>query len=243
MEVFSSIVEQISGYIGDGEYFLLYIAAWIMIIKSNDIRGKEYLAKPMLVIAILIFNPIMMIILNICLQSSYWRAIWFLQENLMIAYAMVLVLRKCKKNIRLILVIGMSMMVIFAGNNVYHNNGFDKPENLYKIPDEMIEICEMIKENEENAFVATLYPVYVWIGQYDVSVKLAYTKNLTADMIELKDLVGNAERDYTYLHEKLVEAGCNILVIRQGEVSPEEIESLGYILLGNTENYVIYRIV
>lgn len=238
--MFIDIIEQLNTAIDDGAYWLLYVFSLLIIVKLNDEKGKEYLVKPMVLLAIIVFNPLVALVLDKCLQSSYWRVIWMLQEYIVISYAIILVLRKYKKVQKIIVGIVFSLIIVFAGKNMFVDNYYKKAENIYRIPNEIIEICEIINNNEDEPYVATVYHVYIWIKQYDPSINLAYGKN--GGPMEIRSLVEPSERDYAYLHEVLVENECNILVIRVGEVLQEEIEMHGYEFIDNTQNYVIYRV-
>jgi len=239
--MFIDIIEQLNVAIADGYYWLLYIVSLLLIIKLNDENGKEYIVKPMVLLAIIVFNPIVALILDKCLQSSYWRVIWMLQEYIVISYAIILILRKYKSVQKLVIGLILVITISFAGKNMFIDNYYKKAENIYRIPNEIIEICEIINDNEDEPYVATVYHVYIWIKQYDPSINLAYGKN--GGPMEIRTLVEDAERDYAYLHEVLVENECNILIIRAGEVLQEEIEIHGYEFIDNTQNYVIYRVI
>ena len=201
--MFIDIIEQLNMAIADGTYYILYIVSLLLIVKLEDENGKEYIVKPMVLLSIIVFNPLVALVLDKCLQSSYWRVIWMLQEYIVISYAIILVLRKYKSFQKLMVGCVLAIIILFAGKNMFIDNYYKKAENIYRIPNEIIEICDIINNNEDNPYVATVYHVYIWIKQYDPSIDLAYGKN--GGPMEIRALVEAAERDYEYLHTILVE--------------------------------------
>ena len=157
-----------------------------------------------------------------------------------ISFAAVLLLKQYEKKKKLIVTLVLFLIIGCAGRNMYINNHFSKPENVYKIPEEMIEICEIIKNNCSEAYVASVYPVYIWIRQYDATIGLRFGKN--GGELELRDLVQASERDYEYLHIKLTEEECNILIIKLADIVPSELEMYGFEFIDCTVQYAVYRV-
>ena len=81
--MYTELIKQLNQLKAYSGYWILYIASWVIIMKIKSNAGKEYLGKQMLLVGIIIFNPIVAIILNICMESSYWRSVWLLQECLL----------------------------------------------------------------------------------------------------------------------------------------------------------------
>lgn len=234
------IPRQLGMYIAEGTYCLLYLFSWFIIIKNNDHKGKNYFVKPMLVISIIVFNPLIAVVLEKCLQSAYWRTFWLFQEGIVISYGFILLLRKSEKMKKAIVTLIAIVLICLSGRNLYTTGELSSYENLYKIPQEMIEICEIVSSNEENAIVTAVEPIPIWVRQYDASIKLIYGRYKEN---ELRAAVNSDSRDYTYLYDELTARGCNVFIIESEEISVEKMLEYGFEYIGETENYMVFRVI
>lgn len=226
-------------------YWILYIFSWLVIVNSKDENGIHYICQPVFITAIIIFNPLAAIILDKCLQGSYWRSLWLMLEYVVISLAAVLLIRSYKK--KKLLPLFLIFIIAFSGKFMYKDNFFSFSENVYKIPEEMIEICEVINEHYEDgeAFVATQNPVYIWLRQYDASIRIAYTKRGMggdSDARELRELVESKDKDWDAIYRKCKEVTCNVVIVTIPEITEHEMSAYGFEILDYVDEYAIYRV-
>lgn len=238
--ILKEILYEIDTYVADSGIWILYLVSLLTILKINDEKGKAYILKPMLLVMLIIFNPIAAVILDKCLDSSYWRVIWLMQEVIVISYAIVIVLRRFQKVRKIALGVMIVLSIMLAGKNMYSSNELVLAENMYKIPDEMIELCQIIVDAENSPVVVAVDTIPIWLRQYDASIDMVYGRY---GENELRALVNDANRDYEELHDILEEKKCNLVIFRVNEISNEEIYQYGFEYIGSTEHYVLYKVI
>ena len=132
-----------------------------------------------------VYNPIIVkyVIARLDFENEYYRFIWILPVIPAIAYYGVTFVSAFKKKwLKAAAVLAVLGVLIVSGNpldKVVKN--FALAENIYKVPDELIEICEILHENMSNPdgrprvlFDASLNKV---VRQYDAQLRLTIDRN------------------------------------------------------------------
>ena len=163
-----------------------------------------------------------------------------LAEPIVIAYAFVVILRNFKRVKKFIVGVLFCIIVTLVGRNMYRDTQLVFAENAYKIPNEMIEISQLVTNAECEPCVVAVDTIPIWIRQYDASIDMLYGRYGES---ELRALVNDASRDYEKLYDILSKRECNILIIRNNEISNEEIYQYGFEYIGCTEHYALYKLV
>ena len=113
-------------YYGTGKYFLLLLFALIyLFIKEDNNNKKTFLVGYSCLAIFIIINPIFMKIVS--------------------SYAGVLVVKNISKLPKKIIVFcALVITIVFSGQFVYSKANFVKTENIYKIPDEYLEVSKIV---------------------------------------------------------------------------------------------------
>lgn len=134
-----------------------------------------------------VYNPVVVkyIIAKLDFENEYYRFIWILPVIPAIAYYGVTFVSWFKKRwMRAAAVVATVGVFVFLGNPL---NGivknFAATENIYKVPDELIEICDILHENMKTpdsqpkvAFDNSLNNI---VRQYDAQLKLTINRNVS----------------------------------------------------------------
>jgi hypothetical protein len=114
----------------------------------------------------------------------------------------------------------------------------------------VLEVCDVLLEENEEPKVVMTKELYSYARQYSTNIQLMYGRNAegfissyipverdtvkwlnTLDTIDLKDI---------YILSKT--EGYNFWVVsKQKKISNEDLNLYGYVLIGETKNYKIYR--
>ena len=157
-----NIFEIFKNYIGTGYYFILYIISLVIIAIKGSKRAKKYFLVIPVIYLLTIYNPIFTKIIVSCFTGSevFWRLFWLLPIEFSIGYAFVLTIyclhnKYCKVALAVIEI----LLLVFLGKFVYtEENGFEKAENLSKIPQTIIEQTEYILANSSQEKIVVMAP-------------------------------------------------------------------------------------
>ena len=147
------VLECFQRFQGEGVFFLGFACALIWLIIT---RGKNEWKRPVLgyfaCLVFTVFNPLLVtpIIGALGLDDEYYRLIWLLPFTILIAWMAVDLIGRCKQWwSRSILTIFFVVALALPGKSILAK-GLSMAENIYKVPNELIEICEIIHEDSEK---------------------------------------------------------------------------------------------
>ena len=136
-------------YTGAGFLTILYLLAliYLWLSEKNSVTRSIFVYGSS-ALQILFFCPLFYYGYQLLDKGTYYRILWLLPMTITIAYVGCIILSKYPA---LSVVLGV-LLIAFCGKFIYNNEYISKAENAYHIPQEVVEICEMImpKENEER---------------------------------------------------------------------------------------------
>lgn len=250
------IVERavVNQYFGNGFYLVFYVLAMFFLFKKRPDLNK-ILLLPMCVLGFLfIFPQTSHFILSYMFEGGeiYWRYFWLLQIDLIIAVAIVEMVEMKQKQKRQILLVTLGILIV-SGCFIFNHNNFQKAENPYKIPEEVVEICDLMKVDAGEDYLLedlTVAPASLagWIRMYDGDICLlygrysnyTYTKN--EDTEEIDEFLSQGSGNVEKVFNKIEKNDCAYLIVQSDMEVQEEAEAREYILLGETNHYLVYKL-
>lgn len=260
-EVIQAAWETCKLFNGTGVHMVLFLAAVLLLgglCKSNKEKSHAFLLSGYTVCFFLIFFcPLTAkVIMDYCIGTEvYWRMFWILPLPIVIAYAFSLRLRTAENRWRRCLcAAGMLLVIAVTGTAVYQPEVFVEAENPYKLPQEVIDVCDMINEDARENSIEEKKAVVVnellpYIRQYDGSIKMPYGRDATRGLRgkgkatkRLYALMNDPEADFKSLAKYAKKKKCNYLVYYKNGFADETLRSRGYERIGETSSYFVYRL-
>ncbi len=232
-------------YNGTGYYSILFIAALLYLwFTEEDRQLRALIVISPAVIQVLFFVPYFYMGYNMLDEGTYYRILWLLPMTLVIAYAACKVIGTYTRAGLAI----MSLILVISGTCVYTSVLCQRAENIYHIPEEVVEVCDMIKPEEGRERVWASFPISMiqYVRQYTTTIQMPYGRDSivpTWDYVEnpvyeiYRQKVINAEE----LTKRTSEAYCNYIILDKAQVLDGELEECGVVLIGETSNYDVYR--
>ncbi len=246
--MFSKEIEVIkiafSNYFADGKYFLIFLMALlILIVEEKKKENRDFLLYyPALVLAI-ILNPIFCsIILKVVSQNVYYRFFWMLPLGIMIAYLGTILISKLdKKVVKSIVGLIFIGMIAYSGTFVYSNQTFEKVNNWYKLPDEYVQVIQILTEAPlKTKKAVTSIDMIGYVRQLDANINLAYERRPYGDYDRYEIVRYYNSGDVENLTKLCKQKRTNIIVYDNSiklTISPAY---FGFELYAQTEHYDIY---
>lgn len=190
-EIVNNCVVKFEQYYGESAYLTLYLVSFVLllVVDKNKTNKKVFIGQA-LIVSIIYWCPITAyIIANYCIElDTYWRMFWLLPSTIMMAYAFVKIIqRKEALSQRILMVITLCIVIMMSGTCIYNETNFQKANNLYKISQEAVAICDLIKEDAKSIGVED-YGVIVpnelihEIKQYDGKIRMPYGRDILRGM-------------------------------------------------------------
>ena len=221
---------------------------------SSNRLIKNYIAFPSIIILVFINNPLSIkwiVESGIMIPERFVRVYWLIPFVFIFAYVFSMI-TTWKKNqiIKMPIAVILVLFIVFMGKYMFTEDVFTPMANLYKIPQDAIDVCELIEEDvskqgKDIRQIRTVVPSSLesYIRQYDANIKLLYGRNETVGGAEyIRELMKENELMVDELTSGCLEFKCYYIVVDKTKPKVGDFESGGYKILGETDNYSIYKI-
>ena len=232
-------------FTGSGFLTILYLLALLylwMAEKNSSLRAILVYGASM--IQILFFVPLFYYGYQLLDAGTYYRILWILPMTVTIAYSGVKILGKYPAGS---IVIGMIMIAV-CGKYVYSNTYITKAENLYHIPQETIEVCDIIMPAEDEEKVIGIFPddLVHFVRQYTSRIQMVYGRDyLAPDWIygdhPIREVMNQEKIKVSELVRLATEQKCQYIIVERSKETIGKFEKYRVIKIGETANYDIYR--
>ena len=195
-------------------------------------------------IQILFFVPLFYYGYQLLDKGTYYRILWVLPMSITIAYGAVKILARYPMGS---ILIGAFMMVV-CGKYVYSNINISVAQNAYHIPQETIEICDMIMPAEDEERVTGVFPdsLIHFVRQYSTRIQMAYGRDyLAPDWIygdhPIRKVINQEQIRVSELVRLATEQKCQYIILERHRELIGDFEKYEVFLIGQTANFDIYR--
>ena len=232
-------------YGGSGYFSILFLLALIYLgFTEEDRRIKTLFVYIPAVILILFFLPPFYMLYNRLDEGTYYRILWLLPMTIVIAYAGC---RIIGRHVKAGVLLGCLVLII-SGNYVYNSQHITPAENLYHLPQETIEICDLIRPTEGEERVWALFPAEQvhFVRQYTTTIQMPFGRD---NLVESWDRIIHPL--YTLLQQEVIpaeelselsiESECHYIILLKSMKIDGNLKDYGIVQIGETENYLVYR--
>lgn len=219
-------------------FFLLYL--WM---KEKDKRFRALFVYVPTLLLICFFCPLFRKVFEILLneEETYYRLLWLLQMSMVSAYG---ALKLCGKYRKIMLAV-MCIAIVSCGSFVYSSINITRAQNLYHIPNEVVEAARLMESEEGRIRALVPAEMIHFIRQYTDKITLPYGRemlidrwNFQSDLYEAMELTEVIE---TPSFVELTRSNyCMYVVLRKDRQVSEPLTDYGFELFGQTDNYLIY---
>ncbi len=240
----TQIVEIFKAYNGTGYYCLLFIAALMYLWFAEENKSlKMLLVTVPTVIQVVFFIPYFYMAYNKLDEGTYYRILWLLPMTLVIAYSAVKVIGN---HLRLGVAL-VCLLFMLCGTYTYMGVVFNRAENAYHLPDEVISLCDMVKPDEEGKRIWVAFPPELvhYVRQYTTDIMLPFGRD---SMVESWKRLDNELFDIYMGHDiyadRLVSVStdyqCDYVIVGRDKNVIGDVTDYGLKEIGSTMNYIVY---
>lgn len=239
-----------NGLYWGGSYlqWLYYGCLVFLLLKKNRCDKKDkFFRRYVIWQYLLIFNPIFCYIAYIFLggPNVYVRLYYTLFPELYMSYILTVLLFALKrKRIQICCAFAGVVIIIGLGKPYWRDADYGRAENAYKIPQEVVELCDMINEDSKETLPKVVVgdDAVIYIRQYSSRIRMLYGRyGYSYNGYNILDLIRSNDVSIEEIVHLMEENDCQYLVWRREQSDVEELERLGGSVIGSTDSYVVYR--
>ncbi len=223
-------------------FLYLGILLYLWFAEKDRHRRAVFVYAPTLLL-VMFFCPLFRKLFVRLLDDSetYYRLLWLLL-SLVSAYG---VIRLCAAHRRIGTALAC-LLILFGGDYVYDSEHISKAENAYHLPQETVDIAEMIEPQEGRITVLVPADLIYYIRQYSSNIELPYGREMLisrwAYHHPMYEAMEEAEVIETETFVELArEYPCAYIILKEDRETTEPLTAYGYEVYGQVDEFVIYR--
>lgn len=234
-------------YMGTGLIVIFFLAALVYLFLTENRKPVRILFLYMpVVVLLLFFNPLVTkLVYEYADEEIYYRILWLLPVTLVLAYAVVKIYGELETKKRVLFGGTAALLIMVSGSLIYNNGFFSKAENMYHVPQSVVEICDAIEVEGREVMAVFPKELLQYVRQYSPVVCMPYGREITVDRwnysTQLYDVMEAKEIDAGKLSELAREQSCAYIILPRDKVVNGNLNDYKFENFGSVEGYVIYK--
>lgn len=241
--------EYFQTYMGTGLiviWFLLSLFYLLMTEKRKHVRIL-FLYVPIILLSAF-FNPLLArVIYDYIGDEIYYRILWLVPITVVIAFAAVEIYGRLRGKKKTVFALAAAALIMVSGSCIYQNPFFHKAENLYHVPQSVVDICDAIEV--EGREVKAVFPAELlqYVRQYSPVVVMPYGREILVERWNsttgsaLYEVMESDKIDAKQLAELVREEWCAYIILPKGKEVTGDLRDYDFEVFGNVDGYVIYK--
>ncbi|MBO4905029.1 MAG: hypothetical protein J5367_07375 [Lachnospiraceae bacterium] len=250
-------------YNGGTGFLVMYLLAVLFILIKGSERDRKIFLPGAVMLLVTVYNPIVPVIVDriFDVSSEYYRLFWIAPVIVLVPLVAVELIESARTgSAKLITTLIIAAAFVLGGNFVY-GKGLDIAENIYKIPNELIEISDMIHADSGTEYTRAFfeYEYNMEIRQYDpkmllcvdredyiYAVNYSYTDDMLGEdappvNVILALLVRNQKVDPEAFLNALDATGTQYVVLTKGHPQIRTVRNAGLYEVGRTATHIVLK--
>ncbi len=226
---------------------VLLLASALIIWQEKDWMRKLLLGILPLVFLGVYWCPLTgLIFMRLLGENVYWRILWLLLFAATIPYAACLLLKKLRGIWRYGAFFALMALIALSGRKILSEEWFEGSSNAYKIPQNVVAVCDLLPGNVHVLASNRLTP---YLRLYDPTLTLEYARNalvfngmeeVYGPTANLYKAVQESEIDVEIAGSLAREQGCTFLIFSKNRTYQGNWADYGYKEYGSTDEFVIF---
>lgn len=234
-------------YMGTGLIVILFLCALLYLFLKETRKPVRILFIYVPVLLLLVFfNPLVAKVIDVVADDEiYYRILWLVPITVVLAYTVAHIYNSLSGRKKSFFAIVAIIIVMISGSYIYSNPYFHKAENIYHVPQSVVEICESIEV--EGREVQAVFPeeLLQYVRQYSPVVCMPYGREQLVDRWnyyhELYQVMEADEIDADRITELAREYWTVYIILPEEKKINGNMEEYEFELFDTVEGYVIYK--
>ncbi len=246
--MWSEVVELFREFMGTGLILILYLISLVyLFVREKRQVVRILLIYVPLVLLLFYFNPLFAdLVYGLAGAEVYYRILWLLPITIVIAYTCVQIYGELKGPVKSLWAIAAAVVIALSGSYIYSNPHFQKAQNMYHVPDAVVNICDTIVVPGREVMVVFPIELVQYVRQYTPLVCMPYGREMIVErwhyQNDLHDVMESEPIDLRQLAPLAKEARCHYVVLRKDSVVIGNLAAANWSFVKETDGYEIYRV-
>lgn len=238
------MIETFQKYGGAGLILAWFLAAWVFLLFREKEKPRRILFVYVpAVVLVLFFNPLFYKLFSgLTEEAIYFRLIWLIPVTAVIGYGAVTLCGMLKGWRQVCFGIVAVYLAVISGKLVYTSPLFERAQNQYHVPQEVVEICDAIELEGREVMAAFPDEFLLYVRQYSARVCMPYGReSIMGTYNEFHELMKQGEILVEELAEQAKQYRCHYVILSENKKLLGDMEEYDYEVFGQVGEYIIYR--
>ncbi|GFH96315.1 hypothetical protein IMSAGC003_02870 [Lachnospiraceae bacterium] len=241
------ITELFQGFMGTGLimgwYLLALVYLWFV---EKDRRRRVLLVYAPLAVLALYFNPLFArLVYGAVGDEIYYRILWLLPVTIVVAYATADLYGRLRGRKKYGFAVLSAVLVMISGSCIYASPHFHKAENLYHMPQAVVDICDAIQVEGREVMAVFPKEMLSFVRQYTPLVCMPYGREMLVERWQadnpLYDAMEAPVLDLDVILPLAKTYSSHFVILPEGKKTTGHAEDYGFVLVNRMDGYVIYQ--
>jgi hypothetical protein len=221
------------------------LSIFYLLVREKKKHIRVIFVYSPIVLLLIFFNPwIADLFYRYIGDEIYYRILWLIPMSVLIAYSLLHIYMHLAGRKKQIFAGVACVLLIVSGNYVYDDIHFRPAENLYHIPQSVVEICDYIEVEGREVMAAFPHEMIQYVRQYSPIVCMPYGREV------MLNLWGNYDPFYAQVEAKVLdveqitklaqETGCHYVIVNAEKEKIGDFESYNFTLQISVQGYDVY---
>lgn len=224
----------------------LFCAVWILWREKDWIKRLLFGILFLVLLGLYWFPLTGLLFMKILGEDVYWRLLWLLLPAVVIPYAFCIILKNIKGIRRYGVFLLFMGVIVLGGKKVLSAEWFEPSTNVYKVPQNVVSVCDLLPGNVHVLASNRLTP---YLRLYDPSLTLEYARNalifngkeeVHGSLAHLYKAVQEPEIDVSLVGPLAKEEGCTFLIFSSSRTYTGDWADYGYEEYASTDEFVLF---
>lgn len=245
--MWSEVIDLFREYMGTGLIVIWYLLSLVyLFVKEKRKPFRVLFLYVPIILLLLYFNPLFAeFVYGVAGSEIYYRILWLLPITVVIAFTCVQIYGELQGIKKSLWAIAAAALLMVSGKFIYDDPYFHEAENLYHVPDSVVEICNAIEVPGREVMAVFPIELVQYVRQYSPVICMPYGREITVErwnhLSELCDAMEEEKTDLEQIAPLAKEAGCHFIILRQDKEVIGRVEDYHWVWFGETADYTIYR--
>ena len=196
------MLDNLRGFSGSGFLFILLLVSVLFLgFKLKKSAEKTMTVWLPLYALLIFFCPLWIIYLKRADDGEIlYRVLWMIPFAVIVCFALVEAVFTVPKKFRAVSFAAAVIVIMLSGRYIYANQHFSKAENMYHVPQVIVDICDDIRVEGREVRACFPFEHIQYVRQYSPYVCLAYGRTV---------FLGNGFNDYSraekFLNQEVID--------------------------------------
>ena len=238
------MIEIFQKYMGTGLMLIWFIVALIYLFLHERRKNMRilFIYAPVIIL-LLFFNPLFYkFFYSMVGDEIYFRICWLLPVIVVVGYAAVLLYDSLRGRKRTSFLLIAIVLITVSGKLVYSSPLYSRAENIYHVPQAVVDICDAIEIEGREVRAAFPNEFLLYVRQYSPLVCMPYGRDVLQGYYnELNAVIMADEIDVERLAALAKESVCHYVVLDAEKPLLGNMSDYDYEVFAEMHGYVINK--